>query len=318
MLLAALLQVLALPSGGIAGLVSQGYLVTRLFSDNTLIGGVLDWMSFLTIPVVHQLRALKFTSKSLLKQIFPLFFVVFVLLLLLILGRRSVLLSIGISLLVVLSSRKVIRLHSDLLSIALYGIAFFTAFVIFNVIGLARGVDGGSLVTGIPEVLADNLFDPEKRINLIYTLFSGDFVVPFESLPVAINYAHHYGHYPGSVAINGLISALPSSLRPEGFVTVSQWYIRTFFDSSALLNEGRRFFLLTGPYLELGVFGVVLTGISLGALFKWLAYSRFTQQGYGLYLRIALVGLIPNLVTNEPFIFAAYFAKSVMLPFLLI
>lgn len=167
--------------------------------------------------------------------------------------------------------------------LAIYGAG---AFLFLNLVGLVRGSNFESISDfwGRTTEAYDN--SKETHDAFFYTLTTGEFVVPFETLPQMIQSVG--STVPPRLGITYLRAPLfwiPSTLYPERPLPLANWYIREFYGGGSGLNEGRSFFFLAEGYLNFGTFGVLVTmlawGLFLGAC---RAYERDSRGNPGAIL----------------------------------
>jgi oligosaccharide repeat unit polymerase len=165
-------------------------------------------------------------------------------------------------------------------------------FIALNVLGSLRSSNYDSLddfftktSTSAESVTADN------DSGLFYTLTIGEFVVPFESLPLLMSKVG-VTEWPwfGWSFVRAPIYLVPSFLFPDRPDSLAIWYMNTFYGGSGGLNEGRAFFFLSEGYLNFGPPGVLLVaavwGVLWGALHQWMKRGR---ERFGTVLIYALV-----------------------------
>lgn len=159
--------------------------------------------------------------------------------------------------------------------IALIGIS---CFLFLNLVGLLRashydGID--SFVSRTSDSLSSVREGGDDSGGLLYTLTTGEFVVPFETLPHIMR-AMNEGLEPwwGWSYIRSPVYAIPSAIYENRPLPLANWYMRKFYGSGYGANEGRQFFFLAEAYLNFGLAGVLivsfLTGLFWGAVGVYL------------------------------------------------
>lgn len=113
-----------------------------------------------------------------------------------------------------------------------------------------------------------------------YTLTSGEFVVPFETMPQMLKSVGHEVPYAyGKTFAEAPDFFVPSALFPDRPLPLTNWYMNSFYGGNTGLNEGRAFFFLSEGYLNFGPIGVLLVGGFWGLLLG--ALSRYQRNGGG-------------------------------------
>lgn len=113
-----------------------------------------------------------------------------------------------------------------------------------------------------------------------YTLTSGEFVVPFETMPQMLKSVGHEVPYEyGKTFAEAPDFFVPSVLFRDRPLPLTNWYMNSFYEDNTGLNEGRAFFFLSEGYLNYGPIGVLLVGGFWGVLLG--ALSRYQRNGGG-------------------------------------
>lgn len=115
--------------------------------------------------------------------------------------------------------------------------------------------------------------------GLIYTITTGEFVVPFETLPTVMGAGDDQVRPQwGGTLGNTLSLVVPSALWPERPLPLGNWYMREFYGGAYGSNEGRQFFFATEGWLNFGPAGVLLImwlwGVLWGILGHYLANPK--------------------------------------------
>jgi len=108
----------------------------------------------------------------------------------------------------------------------------------------------------------------------IYTLTTGEFVVPFETLPQMIeSVGSSVSPELGMTYLRAPLQVIPQALFPGRPLPLANWYVNRFYGGGYGFNESRQFFFLSEGYLNFGSLGVILTmafwGFMLGALHRY-------------------------------------------------
>jgi hypothetical protein len=129
----------------------------------------------------------------------------------------------------------------------------------------------------------------DLRHGFFYTLTTGEFVVPFETMPqmirsVGTELSPQWGR---SFAASPLFF-VPSVIFPNRPPPLTNWYMREFYgDETYGLNEGRAFFFLAEGYLNFGPVGIPLLAVLWGILWRatreYLTISRYNRGAVLLY-----------------------------------
>ncbi len=156
--------------------------------------------------------------------------------------------------------------------LALLGLA---AFMSMNLVGAIRGSRFENIADFWSRT-SDSLGQASDNLALYsYTLTTGEFTVPFETLPQMIqSVGSSVNPQFGATYLRAPLFYIPSSLYPGRPMALSNWYIKQFYESGVNLNEGRQFFFLAEGYLNFGALGVLATmfvwGIFLGVCRNYL------------------------------------------------
>lgn len=164
-------------------------------------------------------------------------------------------------------------------------------FLALNSVGYLRGSGYHSMAEywGTLAEFAGSLFSPgHDRTSLFYTLTTGEFVVPFETLPQMIkSVGNDISAWYGLSYVRSPVFFIPSAIYPDRPIPLTNWYMETFYGAHAALNEGRAFFFMAEGYLNFGLAGalmiVVLWGIGCGALWHYLNSCQRHPSAVMLY-----------------------------------
>jgi hypothetical protein len=129
-----------------------------------------------------------------------------------------------------------------------------------------------------------------EKGRIFYTLTSGEFVVPFETLPQMIkSVGREINPQFGLTYIKDALLWIPNVVFPDRPPTLTHWYMETFYDPGTALNEGKSFFFLSEGYLNFGPIGVFATMLAWGVFFGIVnAYLQNSKGEPGAILLCAL------------------------------
>lgn len=110
--------------------------------------------------------------------------------------------------------------------------------------------------------------------GFIYTLTTGEFVVPFETFPQMIeSVGTTVNPEFGMTYLRAPLQVIPQALFSGRPLPLANWYMSRFYGGGYDFNEGRAFFFLAEGYLNFGIVGVILTmlfwGFFLGTLHRY-------------------------------------------------
>lgn len=167
------------------------------------------------------------------------------------------------------------------------------AFLALNLFGYLRGAryeslgdvvaSGGSKFGRVQE-------SGDLHHGLFYTITTGEFVVPFETLPTVMA-ARDDQVTPkwGSTLANSLSLVVPSVFWPDRPLPLASWYVREFYGAGYGSNEGRQFYFATEGWVNFGPGGVLLImglwGLAWGIVGRYLLREKLDPAG-------ALVGAL--------------------------
>jgi len=182
----------------------------------------------------------------------------------------------------------------------------FGLFLVLNVIGHLRGSGYANLVDAAAHWrgnFSDLRASGDLGHGLFYTLTTGEFVVPFETMPqmvrsVGTEISPQWGR---SFAASTLFF-IPHAIFPERPLPLANWYMKEFYGGETYgLNEGRQFFFLTEGYLNFGPVGVALLAMAWGVLWRavreYVTASRYSIAACLLYA--LAVGFIFRLISGD-------------------
>jgi len=274
-----LLMDLARTAGGLLDFILLGYGSTASMFGKGYLAIGLPWMFIASLFLFY-----RFTTRR--KKIDLLLFALalsLVILIQLILGARDMVLYIGLT--VLLYWHTAIRPISTKFIVGVAVVLFFG----LNVLGVLRS----SKYTDLADVwtkTADSYNEPEVSGNLFYTLTTGEFVVPFETLPQMMeSVGTQIPPQFGLTYLKMPLFWIPAAVFPNRPLPLSNWYMEKFYGGGYGLNEGRQFFFTSEGYLNFGPFGVLGTmlfwGFFLGAVDR---YRQLAQGEPGALMLYAL------------------------------
>ncbi len=298
-------------AGGVLLLVLKGYTVTELFIGNGHLAVAFEWMS--TILLLYLSNA--FLTKNRKLIIFYFLLLLFLILCFSVMGRRSTIVVIVGSLIMSYNLLYKRIKFKQLIGVVISGFLFLTY------VGFLRGQSFEDITTGIENLqIKREALSEDENADLLYTLKTGNFAVPFETLPRIVstlgdNYFIGFGYYSMS-SISNLVPHVVWNNRP---LPISNWYMREFYGISNL-NEGRQFFLLTAPYMDFGVLGIILFAVFLGFIFLKLYYLFLKNSQNVLVVTFVSLffGSFMNLISNDFLGFIIAFVKGYGFPLLVL
>jgi oligosaccharide repeat unit polymerase len=297
--------------GGLPGLILSGYRVTELFINKGHYATGFEWI--VTLCLLLWGNALTTRSKKMI--IFIIILLLIVAVSLAIMGRRGALvILIGSSIYLFHQLYRPIKLYK-LIAIGILG------FYVLTLIGFLRGdsyENFSSLVDTVHEKKGS--LDSDNSIDFFYTITTGNFAVPFETFPQVIkSFGDEYNPGFGVYSLRPVTSIIPSALWSGRPLPLSNWYMKTFYDSTQL-NEGRQFFLLSAPYMDFGPSGIVLIGIVFA--FFWRSILKIGIEYKKDILAITFIAIIIasslNIVSSDFSGWMVAFAKGYGFPIILI
>lgn len=299
-----LIALLSRSVGGLDALLSKGYGASaELFGRGYLAIGF-PWGFVASLFLLHR-YALKPRLRYLLG--FGMLFALMVFIQL-IMGNRGLILTATLATLMFV--HYVIRKFRrwELLSLAAL------TFIGLNLYGFLRssGYEGiGGFLTKTREQFVQLSGSSELNKSLFYTVSTGEFVVPFETLPQMIRtVGNEINPLWGLSFVRAPLYYIPSAIFSERPLPLANWYMQEFYGTEFGLNEGRQFFILAEGYLNFGVAGafivMVIWGIFLGLLREFKARARGEPGALLLYSVVlafvfrAIAGDFTSLVVGLP------------------
>jgi len=243
--------------------------------------------------------------------------IILVLISFLIMGRRAVLVVMGISLIYLYH-----KLVKPIKAPILMGIIIM-GFIGLNIVGLLRG-DSYNNITSLADTVSKK-FEKESNEGTIdsgfmYTLTTGNFVVPYETFPQIIRTMgkdENFGY--GKYTFQSLLLIIPNFLWHDRPLPLSNWYMKKFYGGAAM-NEGRQFYILTSFYMDYGPFGIIIWAIILGVIFAWISKlsTIYLSSPIGISIVAILLGNMLNMQSTDLLGFIVVFTKNTLLPLFLI
>ncbi len=245
--------------GGAVGVLLQGYAVTTYFLESPMLAASISMMAtasfFFLADFSHANRRIGFWFSML--SIFS------VILIQIILGRRAEIIIWGGAYLIFYS---ILIKKIEFWKISLLVIA---AFFFLNVLGLARAGGYESFSEFIERLLMFSSRDNHKNSSdAYYTLTTGHFAIPFETLPILMWDMDSTSFRYGATLLDLIFQWIPRGLWPDKPYGLGQWYMRSYYDAGAAANEGRQFYYLTEGYVNFGFFGALIFSAVWGFMLK--------------------------------------------------
>lgn len=162
--------------------------------------------------------------------------------------------------------------------------AMVIGFLALNLIGYVRQSEYqnvGDLLSRSQEAFGSIRENGELGTGATYTLSSGEFVVPFESLPTIMRGEsdRQIDFRLGATFLGAFAFFIPNALWADRPVPLATWYMRQFYGSGTRANEGRQFFFLAEGYLNFGPVGIALLMAAWGL--SWGTVGAYMRQRAG-------------------------------------
>lgn len=301
-----MIQQLASEFGGLVNYVLLGYKVTETFAGASQYVIGFDWVVVSAIVILYT----GYTQKNKRIILIGAFFVSALVVVFAIMGRRAVLVVLVVA---SLGGYHVMIRKIPLLVLLAIG---FLGFITLNLVGLTRG-ESYQEIGQIFEILADRRDSAAKNdIGLFYTLTDGNFAIPFETFPQIIrSLGEKFSLGFGAYSTRAFLFIIPSFLWESRPLPLSNWYVQLFYGESEM-NIGRQFFILTAPYMDLGIVGVSLFGIFMAYFLRFVARLAAKKKSDPIFATgvLMFLGNMLNLVANDFLAFALVFSKAVLFP----
>ena len=301
--------ILSINYGGPLAVILTGYAVTEIFSANPLLGlstSIVSTSSLFMLFAYRQTNQKKHLINSLI-------IIIFTMLLLIVMARRAEIATWGMTYLIVYCLLIKHISFKKILPAVLLGFAFL------NVLGFARqaNYDSISAFNQSFEEQYNNL--NQDNSGLFYTITTGQFVVPYETVPMLMEKMHSSEMRYGATLFDIGLQWIPRAFWSDKSYGNGVWYYQKYYDSSALPNEGRQFFFLAEGYLNFGILGMVLWAVLWGVFWKniyfLVNYSKVTDMSAYIYA-VYIAGMIMLMPGDFVSIFVA-FPKSYLIWFFL-
>lgn len=260
-------------AGGILKLILLGYNSSaELFNSGYLAIGF-PWLLIASMFFLYR-YALFHSKKDLV--FFTLFFLI-IIAINLIMGNRGFI--VYMTMVVLLFIHFTIKRLSLRNILVLFLIGFFA----LNLFGYLRSSNYTSLSDFLSRTstsFANIQQSGVTRSGLIYTLTTGEFVVPFETFPQIISsFGLEAEPRFGATYIIAPLFYIPRAFYPQRPEDLTYWYMNTFYEAELGRNVGRAFFFLAEGYLNFGPAGVFLTMFLWGCFLGALRYYVLRANG---------------------------------------
>jgi hypothetical protein len=197
------------------------------------------------------------------------------------------------------------------------------AFLLLNLLGFLRSAryeSLGDVVTRGVSSLGRFEDTGELHHGLFYTLTTGEFVVPFETLPTLMAASQDEVRPRWGATLGTALSLLvPSALWPDRPLPLGNWYMATFYGSGFGLNEGRAFFFAAEGWLNFGPAGVLLVmgiwGVFWGVLGAYV--KKPGLQPLAALVAALCIAYMQRLVAGDSATFLVALPEQSLLPLLL-
>jgi len=296
--------------GGILNLLLVGYRVTELFNDAGHYAIAFDWLTALTVYLLFS----AFISRSKAQLWLAVMMILSLTLTFFLMGRRGALL--------VLLGAVVYAYHAAYKRLSLLRIAAIAATIFFllNFIGLIRGASYDNVDSILPMLMEQNKRLEEHNPGLFYALTTGNFAIPFETLPQVVRtVGEEYILGFGAYSVRSLLMLVPGVIWPERPDGLSNWYAATFYGMTKR-NEGRQFFFLSEAFMNFGPFGMILWGVLTAMIIRYVArLSTFSNRDAAIGTLVATgVASMLNFVSSDLVGFHVAFFKGFGLPIIVL
>jgi hypothetical protein len=133
--------------------------------------------------------------------------------------------------------------------------------------------------------------------SMFYTLITGEFVVPFETLPQMIeSVGNSVSPEFGMTYLRAPLQVIPQALYPSRPLPLANWYMARFYGSGFGFNEARQFFFLAEGYLNFGIPGLIATALCWGVFFA--ALHRYMTRAKGDPASILMYSLVVGFIST--------------------
>jgi len=292
--------------GGIVNLILLGYTVTELFVNAGHFAIAFDWLTALTVyllfsALISKSKIQLCLSLAMLSSLATVFFLM---------GRRGALL--------VLLGAVLYACHvaHKRLSLARFAGMLALIFFLLNFIGLIRGASYDNVDSIVPVLAEQNKRLEDGNPGMFYALTTGNFAVPFETMPQVVRTAgDEYMFGFGAYSLRSLLMLIPGVIWPDRPDGLSNWYAATFYGVTKQ-NEGRQFFFLSEAFMNFGPFGMILWGALTALIIRRV--ERLSVRGdkdpiIGMLVATFIASML-NFVANDLVGFHIAFLKGFGLP----
>jgi len=284
---------LAASAGGLLGFLLLGYNVTAETIGKGYLAMGFTWLFVAAMFLLYG-YALERKTRHLVA-----FVVAFgvVVLMHLLMARRAVLLFMGLA--VWLFWHHAIRPVKPRSLLIAGGVCFLA----LNALGGLRS----SAYEGFDDLWAKTTKNWDGLVNsdghgFVYTLTTGEFVVPFETLPQMIeSVGSTVSPEFGMTYLRAPLQVIPQALYPGRPLPLANWYVARFYGGGWGFNEARQFFFIAEGYLNFGIPGVILTMLVWGFFLRAIRqYSHAAKGDPSVALVCSLVvAFIPNAISSD-------------------
>lgn len=249
-------------NGGLKNFILLGYGVTEELVKSPLLASsfpILFTACFMLCSVAIKTRSLFFIF------LFITFFSLIVILCIL-LGRRAEMAVWGLTCIIFICCLYKRIKFKFILPFVICG------FLFLNFIGIIRSSNNTSIFDLMDR--AENVINHSDGgyYDWIYTLIDGQFVIPFETLPVLMANDDSIEFMYGTSPIINIAQWVPRFIWEDKPYGLSRWYYERFYDAASSENEGRTFFIYSEGYLNFGILGIIIWALLYGVFWKCVSY----------------------------------------------
>lgn len=248
--------------GGIKELLLKGYIVTEIFSQEPKLAISLSVFSVSSLVILYSYSQTKNKKELIISLIlFSSFMLIQI-----VLSRRAQIVIWGLSYLISYS------LLVKKISFSKIAPLIIIGFLFLNILGHVRQgnyEDISYFITRFDDKIS--ALDEDKS-SAFYTLTTGQFAIPYETLPMLMEKLETSDLRYGSTLLDVFYQWVPRSIWKDKSYGNAHWYYKEFYDYNAKPNEGRNFFFLSEGYLNFGILGVLIWAILWGIFWKNISY----------------------------------------------
>jgi hypothetical protein len=280
-----LFMMLARGSGGILGFILLGYRNYEVTAGKGYL-----WVGLVWLPIASEFLLYNYAIKR--KKLDLLLFLGMLAVLItmfLILGGRAPIVYFGLT--IWIFWHHAIRPIS-VAKLAAIGVPIFLS---LNLVGALRESNYTSFGEVWQKATDSGSSQLDESGTLFYTLTTGEFVVPFETLPQMIkSVGNEISPQFGLTYLEAPLFVIPTDIFPDRPAALQNWYMQKFYGDYFTANEGRSFFFLAEGYLNFGPLGVFATmtvwGVLLGTAHGYIRKARGEPGAALLYaLTVAFI-----------------------------